>query len=234
MARSRETASALVEFAHMQWIVAVIVIIATVMSVVEIALFLAFGVERDFLEIAKLLADASVAAIALYAIKFAKDHAHHARLHAEELEKTRKVQVYMEIITFWNSPPISASREKLLALAREHAKLRYGEFCLCDDYINYKLVRMKAEDYSETVRVMEFLEYIGLLCNENQVDKRQIFNFLGSRISQIIETFMLSHISLVRRRNRSSSNYAYALYLVEEAKRAQSAEKFSVGGYGHP
>jgi hypothetical protein len=93
---------------------------------------------------------------------------------------------------------------------------------------------MQPDQYSEAVRVMEFLEYIGLLCNENQVDKRQIFNFLGSRISQIIDTFMLSHISLVRRRNKYGANYAYAIYLAQEAKSTAPTTKFTIDGYGYP
>ena len=160
----------------------------------------------------------------------------------KEAENVRKIQVYMKIIDMWDSDGVANSRKIITALSSEWNKCGLKEICLVDDYINYRLTLMISskhetdhERYKTAVKVLELFEYIGILVREGEIDRSHIFDFMGSNIIQITETYMLSHIVTTRRRFNVKSNYANVLFLLQEARKAgrvSSVSQFTIDGFG--
>lgn len=197
---------------------------------------------RNIMEILYFIANLGIFFVAFYAVTFARRQSLEARRQAAEAERTRKIQVYMKIIDMWNSEDIVKSRRILLRLARNHSYNGYRDLCTSDDYIAF-FIRQWDRSRDETLlnrsedakKVVDLLEYIGVLVREEELDLIHLFDFLGSKIGQIIGDFMLSYICLIRAQYRSGTNYANALFLLEWWKRTGQVrtKQFSIDGYGY-
>lgn len=197
---------------------------------------------RNAMELLYFTANIGVFTVGGYAVYFARKQSLEARKQAAEAERTRKIQVYMRIIDMWNSVEIERSRRTLASIARNHLTLGLADICTTDDFIAYVLrhwdqselerLRMRSRDCK---RVPDFLEYVGSLCRESELEVTQLFDLLGSQIEQVIEDFMLSYICQVRARYRSSTNYANILFLLQHRRLSNGQQlrgQFSIEGYG--
>jgi hypothetical protein len=196
---------------------------------------------RNVLEILYFVANVGVFAVAFYAVTFARRQSLEARRQAAEAERTRKIQVYMRIIDMWNSEEIVTSRRILLNLARNRSYTGYSDLCTSHDYIAF-FIRQWDRSRNEILlnrseqakKALDLLEYVGALCREGELDLVHLFDFLGAKIEQIIGDFMLCYIHLIRKQNRSGSNYANALFLLQQWQRETQVDRkrFSIDGYG--
>jgi hypothetical protein len=169
----------------------------------------------------------TVPAVAIWAIRFARQQANEATNSRQEAEYARRCSTYMNIVERWHSDNLLASRKKLLDLVHIYRDNRHdinmAMFNNEQEYICHCLSELKnnknlMELYSYTI-LIQFFEDLGLLCYKKYIKQEDIFDFVGSSIETQLG-FYGEYIRKVRQNQDGTiteSLYANAIYLYKES-----------------
>ena len=157
-----------------------------------------------------------------------------------ESADARRIYVYLQIINLWNNNEFANSRSILRNFAHQHKVTGCDFFCQASDYIWLVLSRLSDSRNEadilfmlKAMKILELIEYIGLLCREKHLNIRHINDFLGSQLEQVAEDYMGTFIAYLRLKYQSESAFANILYLMKESKTARVAgAKFRISGFG--
>jgi hypothetical protein len=243
------------EFVHVEWVLILVLTYAVLLGVVG-AIFFIFAEgqtlrmktepslvwdTRGLIEIVFFVSQIGIALLAAVALSIARKHADHMKLRTEEATRARKATVYMEINSRYNSAPVTYSRLKLVYLMEIHASGTKPE--TVDAFVHTKLKEMydqtyakfnEAEttgegEYTKSLRLLSFLEDIGVLVEKKYVEAEDLFDFM-SGVIRFAENVLQHHIIWRREQTGSPSLYANALKLMQKAH-AFSPSAFDEGVY---
>jgi hypothetical protein len=235
-------------FIRAEWILILILNYAFLVGVIACVFFLfAEGKERymeteprlvwgvrGFVEIVFFVSQIGVALLAAVALHVARNHARHMAERTKEAERARRATVYMEINSRYHSPAITYSRLKLVYLTELYAAVARTE--TLDEFVDARLRVMWYQsfakfdeaqsgecDYTRTLKLLSYLEDIGVLVEKEYVDANDVLDFMGGVIL-MVEKALRAHIIWRRQEEQdgSGSLYANALKLMHRAERFPS------------
>jgi hypothetical protein len=145
---------------------------------------------RNSVELISFLAVAITAAVALWAIYFARQQVSEASNSREEAQTARLSSIYMHIVERWNSDVLLTARRKLFELVDIYRNNQHdADFVALNNernYVSYYLHALRdnrnlLELYSYTV-LIQFFEDLGLMCYKRYIRQEDVFDFMGNSI----------------------------------------------------
>jgi len=182
---------------------------------------------RNIVEVVFFVSQIGVAILAAVALQIAKHHADHMAQRTQEAVRARKATVYMEINSRYNSSAVTYSRLRLVYLMELHAQGARAETVA--EFVDARLREMYDDafgkfdetlggecDYTRTLKLLSYLEDIGVLVERQYVDAEDVFDFMGGVIT-MVEVLLRQHIIWRRQQEGSPALYANALRLMARA-----------------
>ena len=179
------------------------------------------------------LANAALAVIAWYALRFARAQAGEARRQAVEAEQTRAASLMSEIRKSWLSSELVRSRQLVADLDTKYQALRPQISSICEssgEYISAVLIYLRGSSLKEDklmygliTDVLDELELIGTFCRMEMLKVDHILEIFGGQViyfADRLRPFCHALQAATRRQGYKypQSVYANALWLFEKSE----------------
>ncbi len=130
-------------------------------------------------------------------------------------EDARTASLYIALYDSYTSIPMNTSKRNLHHLADTYKHNDHDE--PLDQFVDTELRQKRRDEpkeYSDTVHILTFLEYIGVLVNHGLIKREIIFDFMGGNI-QLARNCLKKHIEWCRQHTNEPHLLANTLTLME-------------------